>query len=244
MKQRLLLIICAFILSVNLSYSQIIDRYGINIGTSYSTQIWKPKWHNYDIKYKYGLQAFLQAEKDFTKVLALRLEFGYLQKGFIDNSPPVIILNNGYGPRIEPINNKVILHDLALNIGLKIKPFKTICAPYLFIGLRSDYMIAYKDLEYAPPYSTIMTPYEYTLKTFNKFNCGGLISYGIDIDNLFYFEIEFNPNFTKNLNDTYLSVRDNCWGLKIGLNMNKLFETKHKRTILDILNETLPQKKL
>ena len=86
MKQRLVFIL-VLILIAKFSHSQIIDRYGINIGTSYSTQIWNYKLVNVDSdnEYKIGLQAFLQSEKDFGNLLALRTEFGYIQKGFKNN---------------------------------------------------------------------------------------------------------------------------------------------------------------
>jgi hypothetical protein len=220
MKQRLVFFL-ALTLIAKLSHSQIIDRYGINVGTSYSTQIWDYKLVNVDSdnEYKFGLQAFLQAEKDFGNLFALRTELGYIQKGFKNN----VTLTSEEGTFIGTNNDNVILHDLALNIGIKVKPLKSDNAPYLMVGLRSDYMISYKDVEVEEPGSGLkFNLYESTIEDFNKFNLGGLIGLGIDIMDLIYFEIEYNPNFTKNLDDTGLSIKDNCWGAKIGLNINKL----------------------
>lgn len=222
MKQRLVLIL-ALTLIAKLSHSQIIDRYGINIGTSYSTQIWDYKSANIDSdhNYKFGLQAFLQGEKDFGDHFALRTEFGYIQKGFRDN----ITLTLADGTEASTNNYNMVLHDLALNLGLKVKPPKTDYTPYLLAGLRGDYMISYKDIELEEPVSEQeLNLYESIIEDFNKFNLGGLIALGIDIKDLLYFEVEYNPNFTKNLDDTRLSVKDNCWGAKIGLNINKLTE--------------------
>ncbi|QQS50970.1 MAG: PorT family protein [Bacteroidota bacterium] len=222
MKQRFVLIL-ALTLIGKLSYSQIIDRYGINVGTSYSTQIWDYKLVNVDSdnEYKFGLQAFLQAEKDFGKLLALRTEFGYIQKGFKNN----LTLTSAEGTFIGTNNDNVILHDLALNLGLKIKLLKTDFSPYFLAGLRGDYMISYKDVEIEEPGSGLkFNMYESTIEDFNKFNIGGLIGLGIDIKDLIYFELEYNPNFTKNLDNAGLSIKDICWGAKIGLNINKLTE--------------------
>lgn len=222
MRQRLVLIF-AFILTANLSHSQIIDRYGINIGTSYSTQIWDFKLMpvDSDSKYKFGVQAFLQAEKDFGNLLALRTEFGYIQKGFRNNLELISVDGASAGTN----NENLILHDLAFDIGLKIKPLKTDFSPYFLAGLRGDYMISYKDIEHEEPGSGLkFNMYKSTIEEFNKFNFGGLLSLGIDIMDLIYFEIEYNPNFTKNLDKTGLSIKDNCWGAKIGLNINKLTE--------------------
>lgn len=222
MKQRLLLIF-VFILVTTLSHSQIIDRYGINIGTSYSTQIWDYKLVSIDSdnEYKFGFQAFLQAEKDFGNFFALRTEFGYIQKGFKNN----LELTFADGTSAGTNNENVILHNLALNIGLKIKPLKADYSPYLLAGLRGDYMISYKDIELEEPSSGLkFNIYKSTIEEFNEFNLGGLIGLGIDIKDLIYFEIEYNPNFTKNLDKAGLSIKDNCWGAKIGLNINKLIE--------------------
>ena len=221
MKQILVLIL-ALTLMAKLSYCQIIDRYGINIGTTYSTQIWDYKLISVDSEneYKFGFQAFLQAEKRFGNLLAVRAEFGYLQKGFKNNKQ--LTFASG---KARIINNKVILHNLALNLGLKIKPIKADYSPYLLIGFRGDYLISYKDIEIEEPDTgKRFNLYGSIIEGFNKFNFGGLIGLGIDIKDLIYFEIEYNPNFTRNFDDTGLSVKDNCWGAKIGLYINKLID--------------------
>jgi len=223
MKHKLLLIF-AFILAAKLSHSQIIDRYGINTGLSYSTQIWDDKLVSEESgnKYKFGFQAFLQAEKDFGSFLALRTELGYIQKGFKNNS---MELKFSDGTTAELINENAVLHDLALNIGLKVKPLKSDFSPYLLAGLRGDYMIFNSNIVYREPASGMtFNVFEPEFKEFNKFNLGGLIGVGIDIKDLIYFEVEYNPNFTKNLDTKGLSVKDNCWGAKIGLNINKLIK--------------------
>lgn len=222
MKKRLTFIL-SMVLLANLSYSQLIDRYGINIGATYSTQIWDYKLVpiDSDNEYKFGLQAFLQAEKDFGNILAVRTEFGYLQKGFKNN----LTYTFSDGTPATFYNDNVVLHDLALNLALKVKLLKSEISPYLLVGFRGDYMISYKDIEIEEPSSGLkFNMYESTIEEFNKFNVGGLIGLGINLKKLFYFEIEYNPNITKNLDNEGLSIRDNCWGAKIGLNINKLFE--------------------
>lgn len=223
MKQKLVLFI-TLILMTKILHSQIIDRYGINFGTSYSTQIWDYKLIDVDMdyKYKFGLQAFLQAEKDFGNLLAMRTEFGYIQKGFKNN----VQFTFPNGTPIETSNNNnVILHDLALNLGLKIKPVKIDYFPYFLIELQGNYMIVYEDIEIVEPGSGLkFNMYESTIENFNKFNFGGLVGLGIDIKHLIYFEVEYNPNFTNNFEDKVLRIKDNCWGAKIGLNINKLID--------------------
>ncbi|GAB1405688.1 MAG: porin family protein [Lentimicrobiaceae bacterium] len=199
MKQRLVLII-ALTLMAKLSYCQIIDRYGINIGTSYSTQIWDFKLIKVDSdnEYKPGLQAFLHVDKDLGDLFALRTELGYIQKGFKTN----VALVFPDGTEAGRVTDNVIFHDLALNLGLKVKPLKIDYSPYFMVGLRSDYMIDYKDIEVEEPNSGMKIGIlKSTIDEFNKFNFGGLIGLGIDIKDLIYFEIEYNPNFTKSYDD-------------------------------------------
>ncbi len=219
MKQKILLFL-VFLFIEKFSYGQIVDRYGVSLGTSYSTQIWDYKLVNIkpDNAYKLGLQAFLHTEKDFGKFLALQTEFGYLQKGFKDN----ITLTLLDGTTMKKINSNLILHNLALNLGLKVKPIATKYAPYFLIGLRSDYLISHKPIEFEEPNSgKKINLHEATIEDFNKFNLGGLLGVGFDIKGLIYFEIEYNPNFTKNVNSKALEIKDKCWGAKIGLNINK-----------------------
>lgn len=222
MKQRLVAVI-ALILMANLANSQKIDRYGLNIGTSYSTQMWDYKLFSVDSDkdYKFGFQAFLQAEKDFGNSFTFRTEFGYVQKGFKNNTQLIF----GDGTSSGTNTDNLILHDLALNLGVKVKPFKLNYAPYLLLGVRGDYMISYKDIVLEEQASGLkFNVYESIIDEFNKLNLGGLLSVGIDIRNLMYFEIEYNPNFTKSFDGTGLSIKDNCLGVKLGLNINKLIE--------------------
>lgn len=224
MKQRLLLIL-ALLLIVKFTYSQFIDRCGINIGASYSTQIWDYKLitMDQDNKYGFGLQSFLQAEKDFGNHFTLRAEGGYIQKGFKNNKS----FTSTDGSFVKTSNDNVTLHNLALNLGIKIKPLKFDYSPYLLLGVRSDYLISYNDVEFEESASgKKFKMYESTIEDFNKFNFGGLIGLGLDINGLMYLEFEYNPNFTKNYNDPGLSVRDNCWGVKLGFNIIKASDRK------------------
>ncbi len=223
MKQRSILIF-AFLLLAKFSFCQIIDRYGINIGASYSNQFWDYKLLNIDDlngRYKIGIQAFAQAEKDLGKYFALRTELGYVQKGFKNNFD-IVNAEGTLGPENE---GNVILHDLALNIGMKIKPLNIKYSPYLLTGLRGDYMVSYKDIEVKDPGSgKYYGVYQSVIEGFNKFNLGGLIGLGVTIKDLIYFEVEYNPNFTNNLDKESWTIKDNCWGAKIGVNVNELIK--------------------
>ncbi|MFV0592918.1 MAG: porin family protein [Draconibacterium sp.] len=219
MKHRLVIIL-ALILIARLSYSQVVDRYGINVGTSFSSQVWDYKLVSVDAdnKYKFGLQAFFQAEKDLGNAFAIRTELGYIQKGFKNDLELLFPDGTSAGTN----NDNVIFHDLALSLGLKIKPLKSDYSPYFLVGMRGDYMISYKDIELEEPASGLkINLYESLIEDFNKFNFGGLVGLGVDVKGLIYFELEYNPNFTKNLHKAGVSIKDNCWGAKVGFNINQ-----------------------
>ena len=214
-------IIIFLILFAQLSFSQIIDRYGVNAGASYSTQFWNSNLiPEPNTEYKVGFMAFISAEKNHGK-FGLRAEIGYLQKGFIKSDE--LLFSNG---SVIIKNKSVILHDLALNTGLKITPFKFAVFPYLFVGIRGDYMISHRNnMVFEEPGSGIKYKlWESLIDDFNKFNLGGLLGLGVDIKEIIYFEIEYNPNFTKNINAKYLKIKDNCYGVKLGVNINKFIK--------------------
>jgi preprotein translocase subunit SecB len=51
---------------------------------------------------------------------------------------------------------------------------------------------------------------------------GGLIAIGFDLYDLVYLEIEYNPSITSSVNDEAQQIKDNCWEVKMGVNINKL----------------------
>lgn len=82
-------------------------------------------------------------------------------------------------------------------------------------------MVYYKDAIVEESGSGLeLSLYKSDIDNFNKFNIGGLVSLGLDIKELLYFEVEYNPNFTKNYSDSAISIRDNVFAMKLGLNID------------------------
>jgi|GEM_PF-779249 len=226
-------ILIAFLLLLANQYgtAQLIDKYGLSIGTTYSNQLWNYKLfsiENPNKDYKTGLSFFLSAEKEINKALSIRSELGYLQKGFKNN----LELSLGDGITMGVRGKNVIFHDLGLNIELKILPFKSKLLPYALIGFRGDYMLSYKDIVFEEQGSGLrLNMYESQINEFNKLNLGGLIGIGLEFNDLYYLEFEYNPAITSSFNSDVLQIKDNCWDLKLGLYINKLIKiTKHERT--------------
>lgn len=229
MKQKLL-IIAFLLLLTKYGSAQIIDKYGFNLGLSYSNQLWDYKIISIDNPnkdYKPGLAVFLSAEKKISKVFSIRPEIGYIQKGFKNNVE--MISSDGTSAGVDKEN--VIFHDLGLNIGLKITPFDFKIVPYALLGFRYDYMLSYKDIVFEEQGSGLkFNMYKSEIDKFNKSNFGGLIGIGFEFNDLTYIEFEYNPSITKSYGSTGLDIRDNCWGIKVGFNINKL-KTKLKHEL-------------
>jgi len=189
--------------------SQFIDKYGINIGASYSTQYSNFKLVNTGVNrqdYKIGLQIFIESEKKINNLFSLQSEIGYIQKGYKYVTSGFI----DFAPNPGPKNNKLTLHDLALDFGLKITPSIFKQTPYVYIGLRGDYMVSNADMA--------------VINQYNKANIGGMIGIGIDFKDKYYMELDYNPTFTISYNSDLVSYQDNCWGIKFGININKLIK--------------------
>jgi hypothetical protein len=221
MKQKFLII---FFLSMLTNYgaAQIIDKCGFNVGLSYSNQLWHYKLLSVDNSnkdYKIGFSAFMSAEKKIYKMISIRSEIGYIQKGFKNN----VELNFGDGTSAGVDKENIVFHDLGLNFGLKITPFDLKFAPYALLGLRFDYMLSYKDIVFEEPGSGVkFNMYKYDIDNFNKLNMGGLSAIGIEFNDLAYLEIEYNPSMTSSVNEKALQIKDNCWAVKMGFNIKKL----------------------
>ncbi len=77
----------------------------------------------------------------------------------------------------------VILHNISLNIGGKVTPFRTKLKPYIILGLRGDYLISYKDFEVQYNGET-QTIYGGELDDYNEFVLSGLIGIGLEYNEL------------------------------------------------------------
>ncbi len=220
--KKSLMIVALLLLISRFGSAQLIDKYGFNIGMTYSNQFWDYKLISIDNPnkdYKLGLAVFLSAEKKISKVFSIRPEIGYIQKGFKNNVE--MTFSDGTSAGVNKEN--VIFHDMGLNVGLKITPFDFKVVPYALLGFRCDYMTSYKDIVFEEQYSGLkFNMYKSEIDKFNKLNLGGLIGVGFEFNDLTYIEFEYNPSITKSYGSTGLDIRDNCLGIKVGFNLNKL----------------------
>jgi hypothetical protein len=205
------------------SNSQIIDNYGIRSGISISNQHWTytniPGGWSDNIT---GLIVLLNAEKQLNKYFSLRPELGYIQKGFKSSH-----IFSAYGEEFYRSNIKVKLHDLSLNIGMKISFFDTKFKPYIIVGLHGDYMLGYNcydDTKYVD--LSLADYFDNEISKFNKFTLSGIIGIGCVYNEFIYFDLEYNPALTNNLKDENLKVKSRYFGITLGININKLITNK------------------
>ena len=220
--RRLITILGLILILTNNAHSQFLEHYGLRVGAGLSNQYWDYKifpgsseWK----KDKIGLAIFFNAEKKLNKYLSIRPDIGYIQKGFIED----ILLSSETGEDIGIVNNDVILHDLSLDLSVKLSPFHFKFKPYIIAGLRGDYLFGYKGFQIEQN-GVKQDLYKEVLDGFKKFTLGGLIGIGIEYNNLFYLDVEYNPAFTKNLNWTGISIKDRYFGLTLGLNINEVIK--------------------
>ena len=223
MNKNILLIVILSLISQYAS-SQFIDKFGFNIGTTYSNQLWDYKYFTTkdpQQDYKTGLSFFVFAEKEIIRVLSIRSELGYIQKGFKNN---VELIGND-GNYQEAGGKNVTLHDLGMDLEFKIKLFHYKWSPYALVGLRGDYMISHKDIVFAGPgYADNSALFKTELNAFNKANLGGLAGIGLEFNDFYYLEFEYNPSLTSSYNIPGLEIKEICWDFKLGLNLNKLIQ--------------------
>jgi len=216
-------ILVLILLCFTTAKSQCIDRYGLRIGAGLSNQDWEYKnnqfiglsgWNDNLL----GFIGQFYAEKDVGNYWSFRSAIGYIQKGFIGDITLAtpddnILLDKRY---------KLFVHDLFMDLTLKIMPFKGTIRPFLSAGLRGDYL-----LDIRSKILVLNNKLEPGLDDeFNKFSMGAILGVGMMYGESFIFELEYNPAITKAYESDKLAVTDRCFCLTIGLNINSFLHRK------------------
>lgn len=220
MKTATILLICtmAFLKTVS---AQFIDRYGFSLGSSYSTQTWDLKrvsWANLEKEYTLGFSGYFFAEKELCKKISIRSEIGYIQKGFANVDPSFSAPYNDF-----IIEKTVKLHEVALNMGVKFKPFHCLLNPYIIGGFQCNYLFDYKDATIFEKSSGITYKfYSDDIEKFNKIELDALTGIGVEISELAFIEFNYLPTLTNAYNDASWKIKNHSMQLKLGLNMSTL----------------------
>ena len=218
-------VIIGIILSISVFVNaQVIDNYGFRVGLGLSSQYFEYKDAGLEDlsgrkENKLGFAFYVNAEKKINKYFSIRPEIGYIQKGYKDD----ISFITQDPEDIDVINDKVKLNNLSADFSVKITPLETKIKPYIIIGMRGDYLFDYKGIE-AECHGFTIEVGEITLKEYDKFVLSGLLGFGVEFNDSFYLDIEYNPAITKNLDSSFLSVKDSYVGVTVGMNINTLFE--------------------
>lgn len=206
---------------------QLIDNYGLKLGVGLSNQYWDYKndmfsdlsgWNDN----KVGFIGQVYAEKNFGKFLSFRPAIGYLQKGFVND----IALTTAEDEELAVKDNKVILHDLSMDLSLKIIPIDKKFKPYIFLGLRGAYLLDYRSviIDFQGEDHELNTD---LYNDFNKFTLGAIIGFGITYKNFLFIDLDYNPAMTKNFESDGLAINDKYYSLTFGMNINRLINNKN-----------------
>lgn len=207
---------------------QFIDNYGLKLGAGLSNQYWDYKndmfsnlsgWNDN----KVGFIGQVYAEKNIGKFLSFRPVIGYLQKGFVDD----ITLTTAEGEELAVKDNKVILHDLSMDLSLKIIPIDKNFKPFIFLGLRGDYLLGYRSviIDFQGENHELDTD---LYDDFNKFTLGAIIGFGVLYKDLIFLDLDYNPAMTKNFESDGLAINNNYFSLTLGVNINRLIKNKNE----------------
>jgi hypothetical protein len=210
-----------FVLYVPNAKAQLFQNYGINVGYSLVNQKWIQKSSGdvlFDAEYLQGISFMVAAEKHVLPFADLKLETGYLKKGF--NQSCTLMDENGtwLGEEETPLK----LHYITLGTAIKMRPVNRTNFPYVFMGLRADYLIASKDAVIIDPLTQMeISMYKEQLEKFRDFSFGALFGFGYQVTPLIYVEVEANPSLGSILNDELQTIKSKYWAIRLGVNFNK-----------------------
>ncbi len=213
------------IISIQIN-GQFIDNYGLKVGAGLSNQYWGYKndgvlnlsgWNDNKI----GFIGQVYAEKNIGKYLSFRPALGYIQKGFVND----ITLSTADGEEIAVKDNKVILHDLSMDLSLKVIPIDINFKPYVFLGLRGDYLLYYRNeiVDFQGEDHELNTN---LYDDFNKFTLGATFGLGVSYKDLIFLDFNYNPAITNNYESDGLVINDKYVSLTLGININSLIKNK------------------
>jgi hypothetical protein len=223
MKRKFEIILITFMVVCSMPiYCQFLNNYGIKSGIGITSQYWKHKMpdplpSDWRID-KIGPICQIYIEKSIGKTISLRPELGYIQRGFTDESN----FSDENGEYIPIKNNHVVFHYISTDLDIVLTPIHTQIKPYLFGGIRSDYLIGFRDIVF----------YDKTIETYNsygdykKFTFGIVLGIGVTCCNILSFEFEYNPSITKSFSDDFLDTRDRLFGITMAINIEQLINKR------------------
>jgi hypothetical protein len=164
---------------------------------------------------KYGFNCQLNVEKYLNNFISVRTGIGYYQYGY--NETIVWISPDSSAP-VDPLvpessDFNVNIHYISSDFVLKFTVLQGSISPYLLLGLRSNFLVGYKD--------------ESIFKLVDEYNTvtlDGLMGIGISYNQLLYFDFEYNPSLTKLYDNSFVTVKNRYFSLTLGININKILK--------------------
>ena len=201
-------------------------KYGLNLGLTHSNQLWESNGSSHTLSrekdYKSGFTVSLVSEFEMNNFLSFRFGLGYLQKGFKETN---FVYTSQASHQINNDNKNLTLHNLVLDFNIKLGNLKSKFSPYVLIGLRSDFLLSYEDVVVNDPVYIyeVMYSYSHVLDNYNQPCIGAIIGAGIEFMDSYYLEFEYNPSILPSYDSNDYEVKDRCFSVKLGVNINKLF---------------------
>lgn len=225
-----------FMLVVGFSaMGQFIDHYGIRGGMGLSNHHWKYKKGTFSHltgwkKNKTGLTVHGFAERKLSRRFSLRSSAGYSRKGYRTDFK--FIPYEGEEAKVS--DNRVIFHELSLDLSCKYIPFGGKFRPYLFTGLQGNYLVDQRNMlvSYNGKEKEIKS---LTYDNYNNTHLRVIAGAGISYNELLFLDFEYNPNLGIYFESSLIKVTDKYFTLTMGINIDQLI-TNANKSELHIIN--------
>lgn len=220
MKKEIKTLLLGIFLTVyGLANAQFIDKYGVRVGGGLSNIYWNYEDERFSSlsgwdDNKLGVSIFADAEKEINRFVSIRPAIGYIQKGFDGN----ITVTTADGDEVLPTDEKVTFHYLSLDLGGKITPLETKLNPYVYLGLRGGWLMGYTDAEVEYSGETFGI-YGSIIDDAEAFELSGVLAVGVEYNDLFYLDFEYNPSMTKLYSTEGYSLKNRYFGLTLGVHI-------------------------
>jgi hypothetical protein len=216
MKKRLVNSILVFICVSTLSYGQILDRYGLKAGATFSDQKWEYTSFDFEDNFdnRTGITIGAFAEVINFGNFGIQSELNYIQRG-MQFDVNVTIVDGPDSKETETIKNRTDYLSLALLAKYSLNI--SLISPYILAGPRLDFYID----------KNVHKVFAEIYEDFNNQLYGGTIGAGVEVSVLpfdLFTEFRYDFDFNKAYEKDFLDITSKSFYFTVGIFLNSIFE--------------------
>ncbi|MGD8781428.1 MAG: porin family protein [Ignavibacteria bacterium] len=217
MKKNVTGSLLVFIFLFTVSKGQILERYGLKTGPTFSKQDWEYPAvdfkDEFDNRTGFAIGAF--AEIIRIGAIGIQSELNYIQRG----SKMFDVTGVDSPDLIGTIKNRTDYLSLALLAKYNLK--MPLISPYVLLGPRLDFYLDF-DID-----EIVHEVYAETFENFKDQIYGGTIGVGAEVNVLpvdLFAEFRYDFDFNKAFEDDYIDISSKSFYFTVGLFLDSLFE--------------------